>query len=65
MEQHIEPKYLTATSMYQYLNISKGLLYKIMKNDPTFPKGLNLTGHKKIYDRAELDNWLRNKSKQD
>jgi predicted DNA-binding transcriptional regulator AlpA len=64
MKKKIEMKYLTTTNVYQYLGISKGLLYKIMKNDPTFPKGLNITGSKKVYDKDDIDKWLRSKSAQ-
>lgn len=64
MSINIEPKYLTATDVYNYLNISKSLLFKIMKNDPTFPHGLTITGSKKVYDKTEIDNWLRHKSEQ-
>ena len=59
-----EKRYLSATDVYQYLNISRGLLYKIMKDDPTFPRGLNITESKKVYDKVELDSWLRHKSEQ-
>lgn len=58
----IESKYLTATNVYQYLGISKGFLYKVMKNDPTFPKGLFINKSKKVFDRIELDNWLKNRN---
>ena len=58
----IESKYLTATNVYQYLGISKGFLYKVMKNDPTFPKWLFINKSKKVFDRIELDNWLKNRN---
>ena len=62
METKTELKYLTATNVYKYLGISRALLYKLINSDPTFPKGLNLTSNKKVYDKNDLDNWLRNRS---
>lgn len=64
MVKIVESKYLTATNVYKYLGISKGLLYKIMNADPTFPKGLNITSSKKLYDKEDIDKWLRSKSEQ-
>ena len=57
-------RFITATNVYQYLGISKAYLYKIMKNDPTFPKGLNILGKKKVYDINALDKWLYEKNNQ-
>ena len=51
-------------STFKYLGISKSLLYTIMNADPTFPKGLNITSSKKLYDKEDIDNWLRSKSEQ-
>jgi predicted DNA-binding transcriptional regulator AlpA len=62
MEIKTESKYLTATNVYKYLGISKGFLYKLINSDPTFPKGLSLTSNKKVYDKNDLDLWLRNRS---
>lgn len=64
MGKIVESKYLTTTNVYKYLGISKSLLYKIMNADPTFPKGLNITGSKKVFDKEDIDKWLRSKSEQ-
>lgn len=59
-----ELKYMTATKVYNYLGISKALFYRVLKNDPTFPKGLEITKGKKVYDKNSIDEWLLSKNSQ-
>lgn len=59
-----ELKYMTATKVYNYLGISKALFYRVLKNDPTFPKGLEITKGKKVYDKNSIDKWLLSKNSQ-
>lgn len=57
-------RFITAVKAYAYLGISKTFFYKIIKEDPTFPKGLNILGKKKVYDINALDKWLYEKNNQ-
>ena len=57
-------RFITAVKAYAYLGISKTFFYKIIKEDPTFPKGLNILGKKKVYDIKALDKWLYEKNNQ-
>ena len=57
-------RFITADKAYAYLGISKTFFYKIIKEDPTFPKGLNILGKKKVYDIKALDKWLYEKNNQ-
>ena len=57
-------RFITAVKAYAYLGISKTYFYKIIKEDPTFPKGLNILGKKKVYDIKALDKWLYEKNNQ-
>lgn len=61
-EKDFETRYITATGAFKYLGISKSMFYKLLKTDPTFPKGLALTKDKKIYDKLDLDNWLKSRN---
>lgn len=53
-----DSQYLNATGVFRYLGISKALFYRLIKTDPTFPKGIEITKGKKIYDKRSLDQWL-------
>lgn len=61
-EKKFESRYLTAIMAYKYLGISKSTFYKVLKEDSSFPKGLLLTGSKKVYDKLDLDNWLKSRN---
>lgn len=56
-----DSQYLNATGVFCYLGISKALFYRLIKKDPTFPKGIEITRGKKIYDKRSLDLWLSSK----
>lgn len=53
-----DSQYLNATGAFNYLGISKALFYRLIKTDSTFPKGMEITKGKKIYDKRSLDKWL-------
>lgn len=51
-------RYVNATHAFAYLGISKAFFYKLIRNDPSFPRGLKLTENKSVYDLNALDKWL-------
>lgn len=53
-------RYLTTTSLINYLGVSKNFFYVHIKTNPNFPKALPLTASKSVYDRLQVDEWLSN-----
>ena len=51
--------YLKPVNVYKYLDISKNCFYSTILKDPTFPKALKLTEHKKVWSKQEIDLWLQ------
>ena len=61
MEAAIESRYIELTLAAKYIGISRTYFYKLIANDPTFPKGIRLTATKCVYDKKDLDLWVDSK----
>ena len=55
---HPQAVNLTAEEACGYLGIRRRALTELRRNDPTFPKGILLSGGIVRWRRAELDRWL-------
>ena len=56
-----EKGFLSQASVCQYLDISRTTLFRLRKNDKTFPKAYFVTADKPIFKKADLDNWITNR----
>ena len=54
--------YLITKDVALYLGISKGFLYKLIKEDPTFPQGRYISNKTRIYKIEDLQNWIASKN---
>lgn len=61
MDIQIEPRYMDLAIAAKYIGISRAYFYRLIGNDPTFPKGIRLTATKRVYDKKELDLWVDSK----
>ena len=56
-----EKGFLSQASVCQYLDISRTTLFRLRKNDKTFPKAYFVTADKPIFKKSDLDNWICNR----
>jgi prophage regulatory protein len=54
-------KLLTQTSVCELLTISKTTLWRIEKQDTTFPQKVNLGGRRIAYKQHEIIEWIENR----
>lgn len=54
-----ECRYLTPTSLCVYLGVSKSFYYRHIKDREDFPKPLKLTSTKSVFDRLQIDQWVK------
>ncbi|EPI0004157.1 helix-turn-helix transcriptional regulator [Escherichia coli] len=53
----MNPKLLTVRQVLELLNISRGKLYKLLRNDPLFPRPIKL-GWKLYFLPDEIDDFI-------
>ncbi len=58
----IEPRYITATQVCTYISMSRTHLYRLIKSDPTFPKKILFSEGKGLFDRVQLDEWIKSRA---
>jgi predicted DNA-binding transcriptional regulator AlpA len=63
LEKIGDEEVMSAKQVAQYLSISRGTLYNILKRDEDFPHPFSITPGQKRWKRAEVDKWLFKKMK--
>jgi len=63
LERIGDEEVMSAKQVAQYLSISRGTLYNILKRDEEFPHPFSITPGQKRWKRVEVDRWLSEKMK--
>jgi excisionase family DNA binding protein len=63
LERIGEEEVMSAKQVAQYLSISRGTLYNLLKRDDEFPHPFSITPGQKRWKRTEVDKWLVKKMK--
>ena len=58
---NIQPKYLKASKVCSVLDISKTTLWRLIKEDPSFPKPIHLINAVKVWELSDLISWLESR----
>lgn len=51
--------YLSPSELSLLLGISKVTLWRIQKNDPSFPKCHRISAKKRIWRTVDVENWIK------
>ncbi|MCY4156982.1 MAG: AlpA family phage regulatory protein [Gammaproteobacteria bacterium] len=55
---HIQPALLRVRDLMAYLNFGRTGIYKLVKEDPTFPRSIQLSNRAVAWKREEIDRWI-------
>lgn len=56
-------KYFKVKDVANYLGLSVATIYRLIKADSNFPKGILLTKKCHLWDIEEINEWIKNESK--
>ncbi len=57
MSEAVETIGLTPDQILKKYGFSSATLYRLLKSDPTFPRGRWVTKRRRLWDAAEVDQW--------
>ena len=55
----IDTKLLSVKAAANFLGMSVSTIYRLLKNDPNFPKALKITRKKTVFRSEDLNAWVK------
>lgn len=60
MQQNVK----RAATAAPYIGVSKATFYRLLKEDPKFPKGIRVSARCVVWKVSDLDEWISSKSEE-